>query len=142
MIYKQTTYVAINKPDDGDFVWYPVKSGFVISGETYDERAFIYSREKKETYEVGDIKVGNFLDYIRDDNSPYFKIKKRLFSRKEYLRYYNTSDKYTEWNLDSIERVDFKMKYEEMKFTLDEAKKYLEASDYLEMLRDNEVMEV
>ena len=142
MIYKQTTYVAINKPDDGDFVWYPVKNGFVISGENYDERTFMYSKEKKETYKVEDVKVNNFLDYIRCNNSPYFKIKKRLFSRKEYLRYYQTNDGYKEWNLDSIERVDFKLEYKEMDFTLNEAKTHLRASDYLEMLRDNEVMEV
>ena len=136
MIYKQVTYVAINKPEDGSFTWFPIKNGFIVRGDNYDERTFIYTNEEKKTYVIEDVKVNNFLKYIRDDNSKYFKIKKRLFSRKEYLRYYNTSDGYTEWDLDSIEKIDLRMTYTEMDFTLDDAKKYLRASDYLKMLKD------
>ena len=135
MIYYQCTRVAINRPEDENenFDWYWLSDGIHSNQEgKYSKKKYVWSDEKLEDFEYKTDK-DKALQYIRDGKAKHFKIKKKLFSDREYLVYDNEC--IDTWYLDEIERIDVRFKYEEINMTLDEARGRLDVEEYAKMMK-------
>lgn len=133
MIYLQCTRIAINKPEEGDFSWYWLGNGIYSNREgKYSEKKYIWSNEELEDFR-NEAPKDKVLNYIRKEKSELFKIKKKLFSGREYLVYNNEC--IDVWYLDEIERIDVLFEYNEVNMTLDEARKYLDVEEYAKMIK-------
>lgn len=133
MIYYQCTRVAINKPEEGNFDLYWLSEGIHSNQDgKYSKKKYVWSDEKLEDFSTEATK-DKVLQYIRDGKAKFFKIKKKLFSGREYLVYNNEC--IDTWYLDKIERIDVLFKYKEVNMTLDEAKKYLDVEEYAKMVK-------
>ena len=134
MIYYQCTRVAINRPEKGDFDWYWLEEGIHTDDEKrYSEKKYIWSDEKLENFQY-ELNIDCFLERVRRGQFEYFKIRKRLFSGREYL-VFNGFHTYEIWYLDEIKRMDVKFYYEEQHITLDEAKSRLDVEEYAKMIK-------
>jgi hypothetical protein len=135
MIYLQCTRIAINRPEgeNEDFDWYWLSDGIHSSQEgKYSKKKYVWSDEELKSFECKATK-DKVLQYIRDGKAKYFKIKKKLFSGREYLVYENECR--NTWYLDEIERIDAWFKYGELNMAIDEVRERLDVEEYAKMMK-------
>lgn len=136
MIYLQRTWAVINDEN----IKYLISYGILKQG-IYDEKKYIWSDEKPTTESIG-FSGRRFADYIKKNDFDYWKVKKRLFKDKEYLKWNNHWDTRDIWDLDKIEKVTIKFEWTEENMSMSEAKDTLDVEEYAKMIKGLGLKEV